>query len=86
MKKLKLWWYNYCLGKAIKKANKMKKLTGYKYFVLNMNGKPKAVAKRSIKELVRTRYFRKGVEVCDLEKKALYVTLTTAAVLRSHKS
>ena len=60
--------------RAVKEANAMAQLTGMKHYVLLMNGKLKAVPKRSIKTLIHTRRFRKGVRIEDIEKRALYVT------------
>ena len=60
--------------RAIRKAVKLQKLTGRKYFVLVVNGKLKVVAKQDIKMMVATRQFRKGVKVQDIEKRALFVT------------
>lgn len=60
--------------RAIRKAVKLQKLTGRKYFVLVVNGKLRVVAKQDIKIMVATRQFRKGVKVQDIEKRALFVT------------
>ena len=60
--------------RAIRKAVKLQKLTGRKYFVLVVNGKLRVVAKQDIKMMVATRQFRKGVKVQDIEKRALFVT------------
>lgn len=60
--------------RAIKKANKLSRLFGMKYFVISLNGELKVVPKQTIRELVRTHRFRKGVTVADIEKRALYVT------------
>lgn len=37
-------------------------------------GRIKVVPKQNIRHLVRTKRFRKGVKVADIEKRALYVT------------
>lgn len=60
--------------RAVKKANKLSRLFGMKYFVISLNGELKVVPKQTIRELVRTHRFRKGVTVADIEKRALYVT------------
>ncbi len=59
--------------RAIRKANKLSKLLGMKYYVIYMNGSLKVVPKQTVRELVRTRRFRKGVTVADIEKRALYI-------------
>lgn len=61
--------------RAVGRANKMAELCKCKYYVILMNGKLKVVPKRTIRELVRSHRFRKGVTVADIEKRALYVTL-----------
>lgn len=60
--------------RAVKKADKLSRLFGMKYFVISLNGGLKVVPKQTIRELVRKRRFRKGVTVADIEKRALYVT------------
>lgn len=59
--------------RAVKKANKLSRLFGMKFLVIFMNGGLKVVPKQTIRELVRTRRFRKGVTVADIEKRALYI-------------
>lgn len=59
--------------RAVKKANKLSRLFGMKYLVISLNGGLKVVPKQTIRELVRTRRFRKGVTVSDIEKRALYI-------------
>ena len=60
--------------RAVRKAVKLRELTGRKYFVLVVNGKMSVVAKKDIRTMVATRQFKKGVRVDDIEKRALFVT------------
>ena len=60
--------------RAVKKAVELSKLHGMKFYVVYLGGKLKVVPKRTIKELVARRRFRKGVTVQDIEKRALFVT------------
>lgn len=60
--------------RAVRKAVKLSKLHGRKFYVLYLNGGLKVVPKQAIKELVARRRFRKGVTVQDIEKRALFVT------------
>lgn len=60
--------------RAVKKADRLAKLTGLRYLVIYMNGSLKVVPKKTIKELVAKRRFRKGVTVADIEKRALFIT------------
>lgn len=59
--------------RAVKKANKLSRLFGMKYFVISLNGGLKVVPKQTIRELVARHRFRKGVTVADIEKRALYI-------------
>lgn len=60
--------------RAVKKADKLSRLFGMKYLVIFLNGGLKILPKQTVRELVRTHRFRKGVTVADIEKRALYVT------------
>lgn len=60
--------------RAVKKADRLSKLTGLRYFVIYLNGGLKVVPKKAIRELVRKHRFRKGVTVADIEKRALFIT------------
>ena len=60
--------------RAVKKAVKLSKLHGMKFYVVYLNGGLKVVPKKAIKERVARRRFRKGVTVQDIEKRALFVT------------
>lgn len=59
---------------AVKKARKLAELFGIKYYVLYMNGKMKVVPKRTVKELIARRRFKKGTTIETIEKRALYIT------------
>lgn len=60
--------------RAVKKANKFAELVGIKYYVLYMNRNIKVVPKKTIKELIARRRFKKGTTIEMIEKRALYVT------------
>ena len=60
--------------RAVKKAKELAELTGLRYFVIYLNGELKVVPKKTIKELVRKRRFRKGVTVEEIERRALFIT------------
>lgn len=59
--------------RAVKKANKLSRLFGMKYFVISLNGGLKVVPKQTVRELVARHRFRKGVTVANIEKRALYI-------------
>lgn len=60
--------------RAVKKAVNIQSLTGRKQFVILYEGKPVVVSKKKIRSLVAIHYFKKGVTVQDIEKRALFVT------------
>lgn len=60
--------------RAVRQAKNLAELTGLRYWVISLNGELKVVPKKTIKELVRKRRFRKGVTVEEIEKRALYIT------------
>ena len=60
--------------RAVRKAVKVQALTGRKQFVILYKGKPVVVSKKKIRSLVATHYFKKGMAVQDIEKRALFVT------------
>lgn len=60
--------------KLIRKAEKLRELTGYRYFVIMMRGKLRVIPKRKIKQWMRNGTFRKDVTMQMIEQKALYVT------------
>ncbi len=63
------------LGAAIDTANEWHNRTGYRYYVINIGGRLRVVAKKDIKALIARRVgFRRGVKIADIEKRALYIT------------
>ncbi|HOI32701.1 MAG: hypothetical protein PHG67_06130 [Bacteroidales bacterium] len=62
------------LKAAIKKANKIARLTKYRCFVMLINGKPVVYAKKDLKEAIARGKFIKGFTIQQAEKKALYIT------------
>lgn len=61
---------------AIKKANKLAKATGYRYYVLRTNGHIVIKPKRLLKNMIacKGKYFKQGTTIQDIEKTALYIT------------
>ena len=60
--------------RAVRQAMEAQRLTGRKQFIIVYDGKPLVISKKKIRELVATRFFRKGTTVQDIERKALFVT------------
>jgi len=61
--------------RAVRKAKKLASLFGMKYYVVAINGKIKVAPKQAFKELIRTRRFRKGVTIQDIERRALFIAM-----------
>jgi hypothetical protein len=74
LKYLKQQWFEYKLNRAIEKANRLHKLTKYKYLVIYIRGKLKVIPKKTIKQFIAAKYFKQGITIAQLEKKALYIT------------
>ncbi|MDY0200982.1 MAG: hypothetical protein RBR40_08340 [Tenuifilaceae bacterium] len=62
------------LRRAIKEANKIKKLTKYRCYVLLVKGRPVVYSKKDLKESIARRHFKKGFTIDQLDKIALYKT------------
>ena len=60
--------------RKIKLAVKLAAQSKMKYLVLMYNGSPRVFSKQRLTRMVRTRQFKKGVKVADLEKQALFIT------------
>ena len=60
--------------RAVKEAVTLADATGLKYYVVYMNGEPKAVPKKTVKELIAKHRFKKGTTIQDIEKRALFIT------------
>lgn len=60
--------------RSIRKAKRLSKLTGLKYYVILLNGGLKVVPKKTIKALISRKRFRKGTTIQDIEKNALFIT------------
>ena len=60
---------------AIRKANRLHKLTGYKYCVFKKSGGFKTYRVTDLKKLNKLHFFRKGMSIRDILKKAVYITM-----------
>ena len=74
LKKLRQIMFAYRLKKAVKRANALSKMFNVRYYVLYFGGKPIVIPKKTIKELIRRKRFKKGTTVEDIEKIALFIT------------
>jgi len=59
---------------AVRKADRLAKASGRRYYVLLFAGRLKVIPKQAMKHLVMSGRFRKGVTIRDIESKALHVT------------
>lgn len=73
IKQIKKAAFNIRLKREINKANRLHKQTKYKYLVILWKGKPKAIPKQRIRDLIRKRKIRATIQ--HIEKYALYKTV-----------
>lgn len=66
--------FHYRLNRAINKANHLRNLTGYRYYVMLYKGKPRIYAKKDLKEAFARKRFIKGFKPEHLDRVALYKT------------
>ena len=66
--------FAFLFKRAVKKAVKMQNQTGFKYMVININGKVRAASRSRLKDLIKEGRFKKGVTIEDIEKCALFKT------------
>jgi len=66
--------YNRKVEKLIQKAENLRNLTGYCYFVIRFRGKLRIIPKKQLKMWIKNRTFKKGVTIQDIERKAIYTT------------
>ena len=62
------------IRRAVRSANELSAMFGCGYYVISLNGSLKVVPKKTIKELIRRKRFKKGVTVETIERHALYIT------------
>jgi len=60
--------------RAIKKAERLYKLTRFKYIVINWQGKPKVFRRKELKYLVQNKVFQKHISLQTLENTCIYKT------------
>lgn len=65
---------NYRIRRAVKLADELSKASRRKYLVLLVAGVPRVYSKQELKTMIRSRKFRKGTTIQDLEKKAILIT------------
>lgn len=65
---------NYRIRRAIRLADELSRASRRKYLVLLVAGVPKVYSKQELKTMIRSRKFRKGTTIQDLEKKAILIT------------
>lgn len=60
---------------AVRRANRLARRYGVKYMVIYINGSVKVIPRRTVRELIAKRRFRKGITMADIERRAIYETL-----------
>lgn len=66
--------YRWQVNKAVRQAKKYSDLFDKKYMAVHFMGRPRAVSKQRIKQLLSMGYFKKGTTMQKLEKTAFYVS------------
>lgn len=67
--------FGFRFRRAVKKADRLHHITHRKYMVLVINKKLEVLSKKEIRQFVANGIFRKGINIHDIERKALYITL-----------
>lgn len=67
--------FGFRFRRAVKKADRLHHITHRKYMVLVINKKLEVLSKKEIRQFVANGIFRKGINIQDIERKALYITL-----------
>lgn len=65
---------SYRIKRAIRLAEELSRASKRRYLVLMVAGIPKVYSKQELKTMIRSRKFRKGTTIQDLEKKAILIT------------
>lgn len=60
--------------RAARKADRLAAATGQRFYVFRLGGRVRVVPKRTVKDLIRRRRFKRGVTVRDIERHCLYIT------------
>lgn len=67
-------YFEYLKSRAIKKANKLNKITKYKFLVIRWNKGFKVIAKKDLKKLYYRKKFKKTISLDKLINDAVYCT------------
>lgn len=62
------------IARAVREAERVGEATGLRMMIFRLNGKSRVAPKRTVKGLVRSGRFRRGVTVRDIERNCLYIT------------
>jgi hypothetical protein len=71
---LKIKLYNRKIGKLIKKAEELRRLTGYRYYIIRFKGRIRVLPKQQIKKWIAKGTFKSGTTISEIEEKAIYIT------------
>ena len=63
------------ISRAVRRANRMSEMTGYRYIVLRCGSRIVVMPKRCIKSMLifRGKYFARDVTIRDIERRAIYI-------------
>lgn len=68
------WTLRVRVARAVREAERVREATGLRMMVFRLNGKVRVAPKRTVKGLVRSGRFRRGMTVRDIERNCLYIT------------
>lgn len=69
--------YNRRVGKLIRKAEELRRLTGYRYFIIRFRGRIRMLPKQTLKKWIADGTFKKGTSIQSIERMAIYTTKLT---------
>ena len=67
--------FDFRLRHCRREANRRRALTGKKYLVITLNGRPLVISKQRVRQLIHEGVYKKGVTAADIEALAIYKTV-----------
>lgn len=74
------------ITRLIEKAEALRELTGFRYYVIRFKGKIRLIPKARVKEWLHKGVFKKGTSLATIEKSAIYITKLKPASNINHKA
>lgn len=74
MNKIQLFVFYIRLRLATRKAVELNRIDGKRYLVINIQGRPRVIAQKDLRKLIRQHVFVKGTTIEDIRQRALFIT------------